>query len=287
MTEDWKKYENEVYEECCRIYGEENVERDVTREGLYSHAARQLDVLVHTEEGDIVYDAKYYSRHVSIKTVESMIGMYADLGVSKFVVVTNIGYSKAALRRAHMGTEKVEADVLSLGELKQMQAYGALLYAGRNAITLSPPFGWIVDGQRSVHPEMVAVLYRRGLDFKEAMMRELEFAYLGLWDTGDEIHTVEELSKFHRDASLEADPKGKWEILEEEPCLMTRFKHSKAVDEYIGYREFENFILYVILFCDEEKWHRNRQKLIYVLEHAIPMSVVRRDKSDRNYNDMS
>lgn len=97
MTEDWKKYENEVYEECCRIYGEENVERDVTREGLYSHAARQLDVLVHTDEGDIVYDAMYYSRHVFIKTVESMIGMYEDLRVSMFVIVTNVGYSKAAL----------------------------------------------------------------------------------------------------------------------------------------------------------------------------------------------
>ena len=278
MKNAWRKYENEVYEECCRIYGDEKVERNVTKVGVASKVPRQIDVLVHTEEGDIAYDAKYYSQHVDVKTIESMIGMYGDLGVSKFVVVTNMGYSKAALRRAHLGNENIEADILNLGELKHMQWYFAIPYAGRNAISLSPPFGWIVDGQRSAHSEMLAVLYRRGLSFEEAMLKEKEFAYLVLWDKDDEINTIQGLVELHRDSSLEVDEEGKWEILEETPYTITKFRHTKAVTEYIGYREFEKFILSVVLFCEDEKWSRDKTKLQYILCRALPMEV-RRDEA--------
>ena len=273
MQDEWKKYEEEVYEECCRIYGDEKVERNVLKIGVSSQVPRQIDVLVHSEEGNIAYDAKYYSKRVDVKTIEAMIGMYGDLGVEKFVIVTNKGYSNAALRRAHLGNDNVEADVLSLGELQRMQGYGAMPYAGRNGILLSPPFGWIIDGQRSALPEMLAVLYRRGVSFGEAMRKEREFAYLVLWDKDDEIHTIQGLAEFHRDVSMEVDTDGKWEILEEEPYTITRFKHSKAVDEYIGYREFENFILSVVLLCEEEKWSRNKIKLQYILRRAMQMHM--------------
>lgn len=273
MQSDWREYEEEVYEECCRIYGAKNVERNISKIGMSSQVPRQIDVLVHSEEGDIAFDAKYYSKPVNVKTIESMIGMYGDLGVEKFVVVTNKGYSKAALRRAHLGNENIEADVLSLGELQRMQGYGALPYAGRNGIFLSPPFGWIVDGQTSAHPEMLAVLYRRRVSFGKAMRKEREFAYLVLWDKDDEINTVRGLAEFHRNESMEADSEGKWEILEDTPYMITRFKHSKAVDEYIGYREFENLIISVILFCEEEKWSRNKTKLQYILGRVMPMHV--------------
>lgn len=276
MSSEWQKYENEVYEECCRIYGEEKVEKNVTRAGVSSRVARQIDVLVHTDEGDMAFDAKYYSKHVDVKTVESTIGMYGDLGVEKFVIITNKGYSKAALRRAHLGKDNVEADVLSLGELKRMQGYWAMPYAGRNCIMLVPPFGWIIDGKKSAHPGMSTVLYRRGVDFEETILKDKEFAYVKFWDKDDEIHTIPDLMEHHRQECVEADEGGEWEILEEMPYAIAKFKHTKAVvDEYFGYREFENFILFVVLLCGEEKWGRNRNKLRYMLEHAIPGHVRR------------
>lgn len=278
LTKEWQKYENEVYEECCRIYGDEKVERNVTKVGVASKVPRQIDVLVHTEEGDIAYDAKYYSKQVNVKTIEAMIGMYGDLGVSRFVVVTNKGYSKAALRRAHLGGENVVADVLSLGELKQAQGYWAMPYAGRNGVVLFSPFGWVVDGQKSAHPEMSTVLYRSGIDFEEGLLKEREFAYIQFWDKDDEIHTIPDLMEHHRIECLEADVEGKWEVLDETPCMIAKFKHTKAVvDEYFGYREFDDFILFAVLLCEEEKWGRNRDKLKYMLEHAVPMHVRRKE----------
>lgn len=94
-----------------------------------------------------------------------------------------------------------------------------------------------------------------------------------LWDKDDEIHTIQGLAEYHRDVSMEVDVEGKWEILEETPYTITKFRHSKAVNEYIGYKEFENFILSVVLFCEEEKWNRDKTKLQYILRCAIPIHV--------------
>ena len=168
MSKEWKIYENEVYEECCRIYGEEKVERNIFRKGVSSRTPRQIDVLVHTEEGDIAFDAKYYSEHVDVKKIDEMAGMYADLGVSKFVVVTNKGYSEAALNRAYYGNENVEADILSMEELKLLQGYIGLVRVGQNGVFICAPFSWVLDVQKSAHPQMPYVLYRQGLTYKQA-----------------------------------------------------------------------------------------------------------------------
>lgn len=238
-TKEWQKYENEVYEECCRIYGEEKVERNVWKMGLSSQVPRQIDVLVHTDEGDIAFDAKYYSNHVEVKTIESMIGMYGDLGVRKFVVVTNKGYSEGALRRAHLGKDNVEADVLSLGELKCMQGYYAIQYAEQYAVTVIAPFAWIVDADTSVHPDIPAVLHRTGISLTDAV-DEKEFAYLRFWiKNRDEINTIEQLAEHLKDECVEADPDGQWSVLEAQPYLITRYIHSKStVVEYFGYKDF-------------------------------------------------
>lgn len=278
MNKAWQKYENEVYDECCRIYGEEKVERNVTKVGVSSQVPRQIDVLVHSDEGDIVFDAKYYSKHVNVKTIEAMIGMYGDLGVERFVVVTNKGYSKAALRRAHLGNENVEADVLSLGELKRMQGYGAMPYSGKYAVTLFAPFAWIIDAETSVHPDTPAILYRTGITLTDAV-REKEFAYLRFWiKNRDEVNTIEQLAEHHKEECTEADPNGQWSILEEQPYVMASYAHSKStIVEYFGYKDFDEFMIFIVLYCEEEKWERNRHKLSYMLEHALPMYIRREE----------
>lgn len=272
MTKTWQKYEDDVYEECCRIYGEEKVERNVSKIGVSTRVPRQIDVLVHSDEGDIAFDAKHYSKHVDVKTIEAMIGMYGDLGVEKFVVVTNKGYSKAAIRRAHIGEANVEADVLSLGELKYMQGYFGIPYTEKYAVTLSAPFAWIVDAEKSAHPDTPAVLYRTGITLIEAV-KEKEFAYVQFWiKERDDVNTIEQLAEHYREECEEADPNEQWSILEEQPYIITRYTHSKStVVEYFGYKDFEEFMIYIVLCCEEDKWGRNHHKLRYMLEHALPL----------------
>ena len=273
MSKEWKIYENEVYEECCRIYGEEKVERNIFRKGVSSRTPRQIDVLVHTEEGDIAFDAKYYSEHVDVKKIDEMAGMYADLGVSKFVVVTTKGYSEAALNRAYYGNENVEADILSMEELKLLQGYLGLVRVGQSGVFICAPFSWVLDVQKSAHPQMPYVLYRRGLTYKQALEEEHEIAYVWIEDKED-CGCLADLIAYHKESGLQADRGSEWQQIEDSPYTIRRFKHSQTkIVEYYGYREFDDFIFYVVILCEEEKWNRNKKKMEYMLEHVIPAHV--------------
>lgn len=72
--------------------------------GRYSKTKRQIDVLVRvpTESGDLllVIDAKDHARRLDVKHVEEFIGMVDDVGANKAALVSPLGFTKAALRRA-------------------------------------------------------------------------------------------------------------------------------------------------------------------------------------------
>ena len=70
------------------------------------------------------------------------------------------GYSKAALLRASNDDVDLDLEIVSLGDFRQWQAAGAIPYAGRNAILLPAPLGWVVDGKRRNRDTRVAVSKR-------------------------------------------------------------------------------------------------------------------------------
>jgi hypothetical protein len=113
-------------------------------------------------------------------------------------------------------------------------------------------------------------------------VKEKEFAYLHFWiKERDEVYTIEQLANLHRRECTWADPMGQWSLLEEQPYLKTRCIHSKStVVEYFGYKDFEEFMIYIVLYCEEEKWERNWHKMRYMLEHALPAYMSNDDKTD-------
>lgn len=78
----------------------------------------------------------------------------------------------------HKGKNDIEVDIVSLGELRQFQAEGSIVCGGRNALAVSAPFGWIIDGTRRGFAP--AVLYRRGIAFEDVTEKEKEWKGLQL-----------------------------------------------------------------------------------------------------------
>jgi len=272
---DWKEYENYVYDECCRIFGEPNVHKNAKLTGRITEVKRQVDVWVDSSQyGKIAFDAKYYHKEMDVKMVESMIGMYGDLGVDKLVIVTNRSYSKAAIRRAHRGSEKVEADILSIDELKFLQSDGALVFADKCAAFIKSPFAWIVDAKTSNHPSMPAVLYPRHFESLAEAGKNREFAYIQFYDKRvDDAMSIMELRASHRVDSLASDPENTVVWIDDSyhtsRCVMPNH-HSV---ENILYREFDAYILYAVLYCAEDVEKRDLEKMQYLLDSAMSMNV--------------
>lgn len=273
---DWQKYEDIVYEECNRIYPHAQIEKNIKLCGRITGTPRQVDVLVVTDKEKIAYDSKLYKKCVDVKLIESMVGMYSDLGVDKLVVVTEKGYSTAALKRAHYGEESVEADILSLSELQIYQAEMAIPYAGSFGVLLKPPFGWVVDISRQ-QSQFSAVLYKRGCANLDEAGSQREWGYCQFWNKqGETIDSLEKLLLFHRDEYQDIDVNGQLSVLvdEKELKVTSFFSASYPTKEYIGYKDFPNFIFFVVMFCCDEVAKRDVGKLYKMMRDLTLINVI-------------
>ena len=188
----WRHYETEVYEHLSDLFPGASITMDVQLPGHHSKCTRQIDVLIEDDVAgfpiSIVVDAKDYARPLTVTQVDEFIGLLEDVNVKCGMLVTPIGYSKAARHRAHNSPSDIHLDVLSLAELRAWQGAGGIPYSGNNAICLRAPFGWILD-IRGSHA-YVATLYQRGRTLAEATQAD-EWMYINFW---------------HKDATAQVSP---------------------------------------------------------------------------------
>lgn len=269
---DWKEYEKEVLSECQRVFLNSVISYNVYIKGLYSKRMRQIDIMIKDDRNTIyIIDAKKYNVKIDVKSVESFIGMIKDVGANYGIIVSEKGFTKAAINRAHLGEDNIEVEILSLNELKMFQAEGSISYSGRNGVAINAPFGWIIDGTR--RNGLVASLYQRGLSFEEAIQNN-EWAYIDFWDKNDTIDTIDKLIAFQNDNLLGMDNEGKidvkvYDIIKER--IFTSKKY--PTKETTLYRDFYKFILFIVLFSPDNTLNRNINKMRYLLLNALPLEV--------------
>lgn len=277
---DWQKYEKEIYEHFISQYPNAEITLDARKIGLYSKVERQIDILVEQyiagNRLSIALDGKYYNKKVDVKAVESFIGMLEDIGVHKGLLISNKGFTEGAYNRAHFGPSDIELDILNFSELQKFQAYGAFPYSGNNAVMLSAPFGWIIDGFKS--HDWLASIYQQGLTLDQAMQNK-EYMYVQFWDRKKENHTLDDLLNLQEEIFKETDPDAKIEyrptIKRKDANTVLRVTHIKndPTAEYTGFIEFPDFIFFCVMLTPENKSKKNIRKLENILETVLPIYV--------------
>ena len=271
----WKEYEDEVFQECERVFRLQGAEviKNTYLVGRYSGVKRQIDIIIKDfKDGEIVSDClvecKHYAQKINVKIVDSFIGCLEDVGVERGLLVSEKGFTKAAINRAHKGKENIEVDILSLGDLQQFQGYGAITYSGDNALIIAPPFGWIIDGKHRI--DAPAVFYRRGLSFDEATRKEKEWMYLQIG--AKETETIDSIIEFQNSQLKKKDERAEIRQYEREGLTVREaFLPSYPNPEITVFREFDRFIAFLVLFCPECYIRRDTNKAISMLNKAVPM----------------
>lgn len=274
---DWRDYEQNVFEECQRIFRDSDIVKNVYIKGIYTNRKRQIDVLIKNTpiDGvlvDIAIDAKRYAIKVDVKAVESFIGMLKDVGAGKGIIVSEQGFTKAAINRAHLGENNIEVDILNLKGLQQFQATMAIPYDGSNAVLLQAPFGWVVDGTRREFAP--ATLYQRGYSLNDAGENK-EWMYIQFWDKKDTVSSIESLIDLQNQNILEVDSNANLEIENVNDNIVLRKARISGYPtiEITGFRDLGKFIFFVVLFCPDNVISRNVNKLKYILNTIIPIDV--------------
>lgn len=275
----WKDYEEAVFREFKRVLHFKNVviKKNIYVVGKDSGVKRQIDVcLEYMKDGQLdlttVVECKYYSTKVNVKVVDSFIGFLEDIGADNGIIVTEKGFSKAAIERAHKGKNDIEVDILNMGELSQFQREAAFPYSGDYCLALSTPFGWIIDGMmRGFAP---AIMYRRGISFEEATGKEKEWLYLQFWPKESEVATLDSLIEAQNKSLKDKDDRAEIQMTEVNGLpVRIAVLPSYPTPEVTVYREFDSFISFVVLFCPELFVDRDTKKVASMLKEAIPIHL--------------
>lgn len=261
-----------VLEECYRVFLNSDITYNKHIKGLYSNRMRQIDIFIKTNTEKVyVVDAKMYATKVDVKTVESFIGMVKDVGGNYGIIVSEKGFTKAAINRAHCGEDNIEIDILNLHELSMFQSEWAIPYAGNNGVITLAPFCWVIDGAR--RNNMVAVMYRRGFSFEEAAKNK-EWAYINFWDKSNEICTLDELISWQNSNLLCDNNNGTIEEICSDLIRIRIFNSPNySTQEITLFREFDDFFLFVVLFSPKNMISKNIEKMKYFLINSIPIHV--------------
>lgn len=255
---------------------------------------RQLDVLVEEYVAgrlwSTVWDGKYFSRKVDVGDVEQFTGLVRDVGAQKGVIVTSVGYTAGALKRAQSEEWDIELDILTPAELERFQAECAIPYADSWSVLLRAPFGWVVDGTRFAEKQPLAFMYRRGVRSFIHAQHETELMYIDFSIKNNRKHTLDNLLA-QQEANLTRCYPKKVGVTYP-PCAVfrrdaeTRLRLARIHNdsgnvllEYSGFIDFPGFIFFAVLLTKETMAMRNLRKLEYVIERVLPMPVVHSSSS--------
>lgn len=118
---EWKEYEEEIYSKLNQEFGKNcKITLDTKVNGKFSKVKRQVDVLIESTLVGYpllgVVECKCFSKKVDVKIVDSFIGFLEDVGANLGIIITNIGYSKAAHNRAEM--KGIRLEILTFEEFE-------------------------------------------------------------------------------------------------------------------------------------------------------------------------
>lgn len=276
----WKDYEIEIHNYFKEMYPNADISHNVTVTGRYSKVERQIDILIEDYVAGsrirIVIDGKFFSERIDVKEVEMFIGMLNDCEANKGLLITQEGFSKAAINRAHFDPIDIELDILNFKDLHQFQGFGGIPYSGKHGVLLPAPFGWIIDATR--RSNMLASLYQRGLTL-ELAGKSKEWMYVNIRSKDDEIKTLDDFLEYQKEYTLNAFPNAKIKMLptvkREDAIIKLRLIDIEAypTKEYTGFVEFDDFILFCVLFTPDELRKKNIRKMEYILQKVLPINI--------------
>ncbi len=122
-TNKWLMYEKQIYDTLKKNHPGCYFKSNDSIIGKFSKRKRQIDILIKGKLADWdifgVVDCKCFSKKINVKIVESFIGFMEDVGANLGIIITNIGYTKAARNRAI--PKGIKLDIVKFQDLDEYE----------------------------------------------------------------------------------------------------------------------------------------------------------------------
>lgn len=203
---DWRGYEAYILGSLAAQFPGVRLEANVFMPGKKSHAMRQIDVLAHADQ-TIAIECKYLGRKVDVKCVEAVIGMLDDVGIGRGAIVTAVGFTAAARRRAANDQCDLALELIEPKRLSEYQHRGnPVIWRAPLGISLGHIDGWACDIELTNAPDGAAMMmyplgHNRSSAFRAAPVIYANFLSK---PRGDE--SLQELAAPHQETLATAHP---------------------------------------------------------------------------------
>jgi hypothetical protein len=296
----WRDYEDAVYEILRSRFPANEVGSDQMIPGRFSEIERQIDVAGRSTLlgwGMLgIVDCKCYSQRVDVKDVEAVIGMAADVRADIALIVTTVGYSDAALARAHNEPNvRVHLDIVTPEEAAAIgeAPASAMMYRGRIAAVLLAPSGWlatsnIVEGERVLPLDALCYFHPSDLHVEDAM-RQRAIGWCHIEDNpaktpGHLEHTLE----IQNTNAHEFDPDAEIKTWFEPVGVMNAEALFRRIDyKGTGYVDFtffaeldDNGLFWACVICPPDDAHRALARLRFIADSVMFAFAPDADPSD-------
>lgn len=276
----WNDYEIEILKYFKHQFPTADINHNVKIDGRYSKTQRQIDILIEDYVAGnrirIIVDGKFFSKNIDVKDVEMFIGMLNDCEANKGLLITQEGYSQAAINRAFFDPIDIELDILNFKELYSFQGFWGVIHRGKDGAVFPAPFGWVVDATQ--YAGVLATLYQRGLTLIESQTKR-EWIYANIWVKDDIIKSLDELLQHQEQDTLKHDSSAKITYLNtiKRTDFLTKLRVIDTAGyptlEYTGFVEFEDVIFFCVMFTPEELKKKNIRKLETIIQNALPVEL--------------
>jgi len=282
----WQAYEEQIFRKLASQFPDTELVKGVHLDGRISGIKRQVDILARGQLLEsrpvAVVDCKCFSRRVDVKVVESFLGMARDVRAHVGVIITNIGFSKAAAARAENDYDReVRLYVVDFDDLEKLPAY-RLIYCGHQGVRLAIPHGWaLTEGSERIPGifgwDLIPVAEKRTAAYK-----------IGRWGcislipvlSGDTRQTAEAL--FYRTHGVAAQ-KGtvalKSESIGAGDITYSRVRSISGEVEFSAMRVSPGLIVVAEIVTHEEHEETDETLLVEIARSMIPLAVEARAES--------
>ena len=283
----WRDYELYITKHFQKLFPDASISHNVKRMGVVSHTKRQIDILIEQAIAGItltvVVDCKFFSKKVTINHVESFLSFLRDVKASKGILITNVGYTEGASKRAIYDTQDIELRIIDFRDLEQFQAFIAVPYSGSHCAIVSAPDGWIVDGSQ-ISRTFRATFYPAGLSLNEAFDTK-RLIYLVFSDKDKNWPNLPHLLEVHKNNLQYKNPKIEYlDGIYRDDCV-SLWRVIDAVEmgdviEHTVFLDFPTVIIFLTLLTPRSKETEYTQKLRWICEKLIKGNVIVNEKGE-------
>ena len=287
----WKEYEKKVLEYFQGRFPDAIIKSNVFLQGKLSGIKREIDILIETQILGhsilIAIECKNWKTKLDVSHVGTFIDKLKDVGISKGVMVSKLGYSKGAHQRAKSELE-VQLQVLDFENIPDFYGFWGNPYRGNFGALISAPNGWVVNANipQELYDHMICFIHPFEYTYEEAMKKKqfMYFQILPIIEEYDMFKIFEEQDKL----VLKKDKKAKIEYWEEpvgkERKGIIRYRRIDYIKE--NYTEFtggvqsDDFFAYCVYSVQSDYVPDDLARLRYVMSEIHLMKIEGIDPTD-------